>query len=492
MASPRGKISEHDHLVAYKIAVGHTNLVEKEQLEELKRPHALFLACKDFSTDETTVTIHYEKETGFASLLAYLQSDLLLKQKIAQNILQVEELIGTQYTTLLTPNNIFVNSRGKVKFAHRGIRSVLPPEEINADRMFRDVKDVIVFLLKTGSVNNPDTPANMLSQRVENTKTMKQLRELLSGDLPMPKRAAAPVSVPTRVDKTRMENTSLPKSQTTAKSKLVAKSPNPATKQNAKSVAKNEAKNAKQQDSKRKMLTGILVGLLIGLIAIYFIKVMPLEKEVATASANLDEKTSALEEEQGDLQDQLDREKMINQAYKLALSGKTEDSIKQFEKAKQLDDDDKKFLADQYMKLETPESLVKAVQLDDAYQVEAVNRLVKLNNDEAKKAILAMESTQPEVAIEQAWLQNDYKQVVDLSGKLADNKRAKELAARSYIELSKPKDAMKLAKELKSKDLQIASLNKEVSMVKADKKMKKDKRDKKLKALNQELKKLKK
>ncbi|MDY0395129.1 type VII secretion protein EssB/YukC [Virgibacillus halophilus] len=145
----QGKISENNEFVTYEIALNETNLVEAEQLEELKRPHPLFLPCDSYKMENQQVTIHYKKQPGYTPLVTYLQSDLPLKQKIAEQILQVEDLIGTQYTVLLSPNNIFVEETGQIKFAHRGIRSVLPPEEL-PEAMLQEVKDVIIFLLKTG------------------------------------------------------------------------------------------------------------------------------------------------------------------------------------------------------------------------------------------------------------------------------------------------------------------------------------------------------
>jgi uncharacterized membrane protein YukC len=142
------------------------------------------------------------------------------------------------------------------------------------------------------------------------------------------------------------------------------------------------------------------------------------------------------------------------------------------------------------MKVNTPDSLTKAAKLDDSLQTKAVSKLANLNTKDANTAITAMKSEEPPVMIEQAWLDKDYKQVAALSDKLSDSKRAKELAAKAYIEMDKPTDAMKLAKDLKNKDLQIASLKKEISMVKADKKLKKDKREKKIKDLNKQVKKL--
>ncbi|MDY0395130.1 hypothetical protein RWE15_12730 [Virgibacillus halophilus] len=238
----------------------------------------------------------------------------------------------------------------------------------------------------------------------------------------------------------------------------------------AKEKPKTPVKQIAAANTRKMLLTGILIGLLIGFGALYLAKVMPLENEVASASDDYRSQVEALEQDQQSTQEKLDNQKAINQAYQLVISDKAKEAVAQFEKAKSLNDADKEVLAAQYIKLNTVESLTKAAELNPDNQTQAVNHLVALQSDEANKAILNMESEKPEINIEKSWLNKDYQQVVDLSAKLKNNKRAKELAAKSYIELDKPAEATKLAKELKNKDLQIASLKKEIAMVKADKK----------------------
>lgn len=478
----QGKISENNEFVTYEIALNETNLVEAEQLEELKRPHPLFLPCDNYAMENQQVTIRYKKQTGYTPLVTYLQADLALKKKIAEQILRVEDLIGTQYTVLLSPNNIYAQESGQIKFAHRGIRSVLPPEKL-PEAMLQEIKDVIIFLLKTGTGNDTQTPAVTLANQVASAETIKQIRTILQSDIPKAepkqKEPAAPETVPVAEPKAK------PPVQSVAKPTKSEQKPTQA-KPKQETPVKQKAATA----TRKMLLTGILIGLLIGFGALYLAKVMPLENEVASASDDYHSKVDELEQDQQATQEKLDNQKVINQAYQFAVNDKVKESVAQFEKAKSLSDADKEVLASQYIKLNTPDSLTKAVELNPDNQTEAVNHLVALQSDDANKAILNMESDKPEVNIEKAWLNKDYQQVVDLSGKLKDDKRAKELAAKSYIELDKPADAMKLAKGLKNKDLQIASLKKEIDMVQSDKKMKKDKRKKKIKDLNKQVKKL--
>src|SRR5699024_12792343 len=99
----------------------------------------------------------------------------------------------------------------------------------------------------------------------------------------------------------------------------------------------------------------------------------------------------------------------------------------------------------------------------------------------------------PGVILEQAWLDDDYDEVISVNKVvLKDNTRVQYLAAKSYIEIEKPDEAKKLGESLNNKDVQISALKKEKKLIKDDDDMdKKDKKDKK-KKIDKKIKKIKK
>src|SRR5699024_11677331 len=68
------------------------------------------------------------------------------KKQIAKQILQAEKMNGTQNTTSFHPENIYVNQEGAVKFAHRGIRSIIPPEALSGAAFLQEVKRFLIYL----------------------------------------------------------------------------------------------------------------------------------------------------------------------------------------------------------------------------------------------------------------------------------------------------------------------------------------------------------
>ena len=60
-----GTIEEKDDVVVYEIPIAETNLVEAEQLEELKRKDALFFECQHYVVEQQIIRIFYKKESNY-------------------------------------------------------------------------------------------------------------------------------------------------------------------------------------------------------------------------------------------------------------------------------------------------------------------------------------------------------------------------------------------------------------------------------------------
>lgn len=457
-----GNIKENDDFVIFEIPKVKTNLVEDEQLEELKRDTPLFLVCHEYTIEETMVRIYYKLEKGFQDLNNYSNASREIKCKIASNILAVDDLFGTQYTTLLHPDNIYANEMGEVKFAHRGIRSVLPPEEFSSSQLLQELKRVFLFLFTSNNVT--DLSQINLDNKTENQDIVNSILkastiEELNKALVIPK----PVPVQSHEKET----------------------------QKTKSVTQTKA-IPKVHKKKNTLIVGILIGVIVGMVLLYVGKVLPMNSETTSTVAEYSEDKDKLETTNKELQNELDNNKQIEQAYRLAVTGKVEESIAAFEKVESLDEEATNTLIEQYIALNTLESLKKASTMNENYQIEVVNGLVDLNSKEANDVILSVKSDKPEILIEQSWIKKDYKKVIETYKSISDNDRAKLIAAKSYIEQKKPKEALKLGKELKDKDLQLASLKSEKKLTKADDSLDDNKRKSIIKNIDKAIDKLKK
>lgn len=454
----QGNIKENYDSVIFEIPKMKTNLVEDEQLEELKRETPLFLVCQEYRIEETMVRIYYKLENGFQTLNNYSDASRDLKCKIALNILAVDDLFGTQYTTILHPDNIYVNEMGDVKFAHRGIRSVLPPEEFTPIQLLQDLKKVFLFLFTTSNVT--DVSQINLNQQSENQDIIKHVL----GATSIKELKKAVVSKPVSIQKKE--------------------------KQKAKSA--NQTKAIPKVDNKKTLIMGILIGVILGMLLLYVGKVLPMNVESTSAVAEYSEEQDKLQSTNEKLKSELDSNKQVSHAYRLAVTGEVEESIATFEKVKTLDEEAKNTLIEQYIALKTVESLTKASKMNENYRIQVVNGLVDLNNKEANDVILSIKSDKSEIVIEQAWVNKDYKKVIEIYKSISNNNRAKLIVAKSYIEQKKPKKALKLGKELKNKDLQLASLKSEKKLTKADDSLDDDERKGIIKNINKAIDKLKK
>ncbi|WP_404453569.1 type VII secretion protein EssB/YukC [Oceanobacillus kapialis] len=457
---PYGRIMESEGLVKYEIPKTETNLIDPEQLEELKREKTLFFSCQHYQVKEDVVTIFYKKKPGYVSLPNIETMNDQQKRKMVDSLLQIEDLVGTQFSTFLHPANIYVNNQGDVNFAHRGIRSVLPPEEFSDQGLLHDLKPLLLSLYSNHSFAElvEDKQNSLLGndpflQSIFTARSVEQLSKLFD------KKSNAVASTPTK-----------PKQPTT-----------------------NQVTEKKTQSKKVKLSTmsGVLIGVLIGIIGLYLIKVVPMTESASAFETEQGEKEQVLTEENQELQKELDESQLILKGYQEATAGNTEAAIANFEKVKTLEKSDEQTLVRQYITLNTVDSLTKAASIDESYHPEVVEKLAEFDNENAREAILSLSSNTPEVLIEQAWLNKDYKAVLDLYKQIPDNKHAKLLAANSHIEFENNKQAMKLGKELKNKQIQIESLQIEKKKIEDNEDLDKEEREERLDKLNEEIEKLK-
>ncbi|PAV28978.1 hypothetical protein CIL05_13435 [Virgibacillus profundi] len=446
-----GTIKENDDVIVYEIPKAQTDLVETEQLDELRRKDSFFFDFWRYTVDEKYIHIYYKREKNYKSLKSIPVSNNGLKQKIATNLLIVEKLIGTQYTTIIHPDNIYVNEKGDVKFAHRGIRSVLPTEELTSPQLVKELKPILKSLFMASNFadaekNDKNNSRDIFINEINSAATIKQLREIVN-------------------------NPNLFHHKTTVPTQKPKQSENP----------------------KRKYLlpAGFLIGVALGMILLYMIKVVPLTEASTEATGQQNEKQEVLTNENKELQSMLDDNRKMMHAYRSAVIGDSEEAISIFEDVENLDESAKRTLIEQYINLNTVESLKKAGKMSEAYHVKVVEGLRGINSEEAGQAILQISSDDPVVKIEQAWINGEHKNVIELSKGIAENNRAKFLAAKSYIELDNHQEAMKLGKELENKDIQVASLEVQKNKINANDDMEDDEKEEAIKKLDEEIKNIK-
>lgn len=445
-----GTIEEKEDVVVYEIPIAETNLVEAEQLEELKRKDALFFECQHYMVDQQVIRIFYKRESNYKKIKEYKQASNELKQKAATNMLMVESLIGTQYTTLIHPENIYMNAEGDIKLAHRGIRSVFPKEEMNTSELLKELKRVLLYFYSSYNFNEMNEKSDLkfnepIAESIRHVHSMRDLKQIIH---------TAP-------------NTPAPPS------------------------IKKQSEPGPNPNKKMTLLSGVLIGLIVGMLVIYVIQVVPLNKEVNSAAAEGEAKSmeniEMLTEKNKELQQLLDDNRTIMHAYRSTIVGDTEEAITQFESANQLDESAERTLIEQYIELDTVESLTTAIDRGEDYHTEVLAALVAKNSDEGKEAILAIESSLAEVEIEQAWINKAYEEVVTLYAELTDNNRAKLLAARSYIQLDDTEEAIKLAKDLDNKKLQISALKREKKLIEADDDLDKDEKEEAIDEIDEQI-----
>ncbi|WP_413377907.1 type VII secretion protein EssB/YukC [Alkalihalobacillus sp. 1P02AB] len=170
-----------------------TNVQEIEQLDELKKPNSLFFPLIEYEMDEEKIRLTYKKSPGYFPFVDFLQINQKEKQKLALALLDIQQIEGTQFTTSIEPNNVFFRQDGKVKLLHRGIRSVLPPENLERKTFLYHLKCLIVSLfsgvdfhqlVEKGFVKG--TTASPLVDDLIQAKSLDQLVQVLKGEYPEP------------------------------------------------------------------------------------------------------------------------------------------------------------------------------------------------------------------------------------------------------------------------------------------------------------------
>lgn len=421
-SSKQGDIREDNEMVIYQIEKEYTNLIDADQLDELKKTDPLFFRFLKGQESKQHVHIYYEKALGYHSIIDFAEADQEMKRKIAIGLLSIEKLIGTQYTTFLHPTNIYVDAKGNVKLVHRGIRSVFPTEELTVPQLLSDLKKIIILLFSSTRFSEVSDWKNLKKgnpflEKIYRASSIHDLRQILQAE------------------------------ETPAAAKEV-------------------------QLPNKQLLSGVLIGLIAGVLLIYLFQVMPMTQ---AADVQMDRKTSLedennqLKEVNAELEEELEHSDIMNEAFEHVIHGDTEEAINLLESAAYLEDHAEAILFEQYLLLNTQESLKKAVNMGMDDPISLVEELRSLKTKEAKAAILSIESSLPEVIIEQAWINGAYDKVIDTYTSLKDNDRAKYLAAYSYIEQGNYKKAMQLGEELENKNIQIESLKLQIKEIKKDK-----------------------
>ncbi|WP_066187911.1 type VII secretion protein EssB/YukC [Gracilibacillus timonensis] len=442
MQGINGYIKEEVDQVIYEIPKSQTNVMEAEQLDELNKKDALFFDVQRYTVEDDIVRIYYKKPQDYTALSSLSSTDSSLRRKVAINILEVARLVGTQYTTMIHPDNIYVNQQGDVKFAQRGIRFVLSTDELTNQQVIRDLRSLTASIL-TGVryADIKQSNINELAVRypyvrdIQQAKTVDQLRHAIDQSASVAVTAKPGVSEAVET-KPKVEKPKAEKQEKSWREKM-----------------------QKYATLKVTVPAGIVLGMVAGMLLLYMIKVVPMAEATTSENDQQQQQQEELEQEKVALEAELAKDDKLLEGYRMAVTGKTEEAITSFESVEQLDEEAQRTLVEQYIDLGTVESLTQASQLDPSYNVQIVDKLKSIEGQESKEAILALESDAPEVTIEQAWVNKDFDSVVAIYQDISDNDRAKYLAGRSYVELKKDKEALEIGKELNNEGIQVNSLN---------------------------------
>ncbi|MEK3887589.1 type VII secretion protein EssB/YukC [Bacillus sp. FSL K6-3431] len=465
-----------------ELQAAFTNVQEEEQLSELTKVDSLFLTCKKQEVKEETINLFFHLPEGYKPLKSWVKASLKTKQSIAKKILNINNIQGTQFTTYIHPDNIYCNSAGDVKFVHRGIRSLLPPEQEDGKEFIFQIKCLIISLFTGESFFEllkkrlTDIPIQQpFVKELGKAKSLMEIRDILSSD----KLETTAVNKPNAAMKVKPENkknTSLHSGVTQSKYK-----------QEDHKVNKMDSAISKLNKNWMYALGILMIGLLIGGLVSYVAQVKP--QASALTSSNKEKK---------ELANQLEKAVKTNNnqggilaGYKLIFAGEHEKAIQVFSAVENLSMEEQKVLAKQYVELNTPESLEKASSLDSELHSTIAAKLVGLNSKEANAILMSLKSDSPSVQIEQAWLKEEYERVISIANEqLKEDNKAKVLAVKSYLKLEKTKEAEALAKQVGDIPLQIAAKNQEIDKIKKDTKKSKKNKDEEIEKIKKEIKKL--
>ena len=445
-------ISNQGRTIQFLLAKEKTNIIEQSQLEELTKEHELYLPIDEYVYDEEVIQLNYSLNDEYKLISeANVQDEHMVKQ-IVKQLAKMEDMLGTQYTPFIDMENVFINQVGEIKFAFRGLRMVTTQEEITPKDVFLDSKKLMVQVL---TLNFPTE-----QQTIAKVKGSKNFNELVE-----------------RVDEL-------------GRSKPVEKQGQP-IKQTNPTVA-----NKQPDDSNRKnMIVFGCIGLIIGLLSMYFLQVMPLTKEVEAKQQEIAKHVKAMKGSDTNLQKkdkQIEQAENKQSALLFALKNEPEKAISLLEKMDGLNEEYEAILLDQYIKLDTVDSLSKALKMKAIgnKDLSVIEKLLAKQEEAANKIVLSYKSENPAILVEQAYLSKKFDDVIKLSKENKDNERISYLAAESYLQKKNPDEALKIAKQIKNKQLQINSLTLKKDLVQQNKKLKKEDKEKQVKKIDEEIKKL--
>lgn len=454
-------VEDKGETLVYKVPASVMNLIDKEQLEELKKPAPLFFDCENYVVTPDSIQFYYKKEENFKPIEVYRNKDKELLKTVALQLLQMENLIGTQYTTIIHPKNIFIKYDGAVKFAHRGIRNVFPNQTMTTAKLVTDLRKIFIYLFSDIPYENIEEDTyhlageNLLLTEIRQSKTLDALKNIV-------------------------ENyQSFDSHESTVKQNKVQKKP-------------SENKNMNRPIQRISPLAALLSGLIIGMILIYLVQVVPANHSSANEIAAAENEMSNMNEENTLLKQQLTEHEALLSAYRSANQEELAEAVAILEDMEKLEASDEQFLFNLYIEQNSVESLSKGLELDGIYELPAIQALGSLETDEAQEVIATWETELEEVLIEQAYINTDYERVIELAQTIEDNRRAKMLAAYSYIEMEQPEKALELGKELDNTRIQIDSLLKENKLLPENKDLDDEEKEAREEEIQKELEKLRK
>ena len=450
-----GKLMEADNELIIEIPVAATHLQAEEQLEELKRPHPMFIHCREYKIESEHIYMTYEKSKMLTAFFEARNFDLQRKLALSMELLRMEELIGTQFTTYLFPQNIFVTDRNEIKLLYRGIRSVLPPDHFDSAQLLLRVKYLLLFLFSDLPFEEIET-SNMLA--FQNNPFLKKVYLADSMDWL----------------KTILQ----------AKAEEMEKQ-----QQSVRGETDKQETEVKENPANRKyyyimaLIGCLLFGGLAGVLGTYWVKVTPASQQLE----ELKSEQAKLEEKIGKMEASEDNQSRLLQAYREAATGNSQNAIRLFEQVTDLTKEDQSVWALQYLNSKNPGDILQAVELDETLAVPAVRALVAIETDEAKKAIQQLASNEPQVLIEKAWLNKDYDEVIKIWNENQQDERAAHLAVESYLVKKEYEAALKVADRLGNLQMQQEILRSYIASIEANSKISENQKEQRLEELQARL-----
>lgn len=96
--------------------------------------------------DEQMV-VKYELQSGYQRLSSYIANlDLVDRLLVAQKLVVLKEFISTPIVPFIHPDNIFILG-DSVKLAHRGVREIVVPSQLEAEEFLKQFKALITYIL---------------------------------------------------------------------------------------------------------------------------------------------------------------------------------------------------------------------------------------------------------------------------------------------------------------------------------------------------------